>query len=383
MKHITKRVATLAVMLAVVTSVFAMPAAAAFTEQPSVASSSDISDGATISVVDASSDNVSTLTVHTNNSDTIDSAEVTFELNNSDRNHTPYTADDTSSEYSLTTDVDTTGDGSADSDEHTWNVSHDELADVPLAYNGTTDLDFTVEFVDGNGDTANVTGTFTVSNDGERAVTVVDSASVDDSNVGPNVESEANELDTLASLNPLADEPEHDTYTLDDSFDSASGVTHEIYLADGDMADAYAASAENTEAGDPIVEQTMLANDGLVLTFDSEVDSDLVDTSSDTYAVYDSSADKITLEQSEDNATVDVVSMNQNPVDVESLSNDDIASTFSDAFGTTDLFWNFDSGVALAALGIPTLGSVTALLFVVGSRRRYGGVREAVTTLRN
>ena len=383
MRNLTKRVATLGIMLAVITSLFVMPAAAALTSAPAVDSSSDIDDAVTISIVDASSDNSSTLIVDTDSADTIETAEATIDLANPDRNHTVYNADDASDDYTIETDLDTDGDGTADTDRHTWNISHDEFADAPVAYNGSVDLDFEATFVDTNGNEGNVTGTFTLSNDGDRAVTVVDSASIDDSNVGPDVESEANELGTLASLNPLADEPEHDTYTLDDSFNSASGVTHEIYIADSDMASAYDASAEDADAGDVLVEQTMLANDGLVLTFNDQVDSDLVDTSSDTYAVYDSSADKLTLEYAEDNTTADVYSANQNPADVESLSNDDIASTFSDAFDTMDLFLNFDSGVALAALGIPTLGSVTALLFVFGSRRRYGGVREAIATLRN
>ncbi|ADB63911.1 hypothetical protein Htur_5023 (plasmid) [Haloterrigena turkmenica DSM 5511] len=363
MRNFTKRVATLGIMLAVITSMFAMPAAATFSTQPAVDSSSDISDGATISVVDANESNVSALVVDTDANDTIESADVTVDLNNSDRNYTVYDADTASSEYSVNSSIDTDSDGTADTDRHTWNVSHDEFADVPVAYNDTTDLDFTVEFTDGAGDTANVTGTITISNDGERAVTVVDSASIDNSGVGPSVESESQEAGTLAKYSPFHDEPEHDIYTLDDSFGSDANVTHEIYLADGDMASAYDASAEDTEAGDVLIGQTMLANDGLVLTFDSEADSDLVDTSSDAYAVYDSSADKLTLEPADDNATLDVVSMNQNPVDVESVSNDDIASTFDDAFGTYALFSNFSVGVLMASFGLPTL----AFLFAVGA----------------
>lgn len=371
MRHITKRVATLGIMLAVITSMFAMPAAATFSTQPSVHSSSDITDGATISVVDANESNVSALTVDTDANDTIESADVTIDLNNSDRNYTVYTADTSSSEYSVDSDLDTDSDGTADTDRHTWNVSHDEFADVPVAYNGTTDLDFTVEFTDGAGDTANVTGTITISNDGERVVTVVDSSSVDNSGVGPSVESESQEAGVLAKYSPFHEEPQHDTYTLDQSFDSSSNATHEIYFADSDVASAYDASAENAESGDVLIEQTMMADDGLVLTFADEANSDLVNTSSDSYAVYDSSADKLTLEPGDDtNSTIDVYSVNQNPVDVESVSNDDIASTFGDAFGTFDLISNFSVGVAMASFGLPTL----AFLFVVGApkvRRRF------------
>ena len=384
MRHITKRVATLAIMLAVVTSLFAMPAAATFTEQPTVASSSDIADGATISVADASSNNSSALVVNTNNSDTMESADVTIDLADPDRDYTVYSSDMSADEYTMTADVDTDGDGTADSDEHTWNISHDEFADVPVAYNGSTDLNFEVAFTDGAGDTANVTGTITISNDGERVVTVVDNASIDNSGVGPSVESQTQEAGILATVSPLHDEPEHDTYTLDQSFDTSSNATHEIYFADSDVASAYDASAENADSGDVLVEQTMLADDGLVLTFADSANTDLVDTSSDSYAVYDSSADKLTLEPGDNvSSTIDVYSANQNPVDVESVSNADIASTFSDAFGTLDLIQNFSVGVGMAAFGIPTLGSVTAALVVVGSRRRYGGVREAAAALRS
>ena len=365
-----RRIAVLGMMLMLVTSIFAMPAAAAFTEQPTVAASSDISDGATISVVDASSSNVSSLVVHTNNSDTMDAADVTFDLNNTDRNHTVYSADMTSSEYSLTADVDTTGDGSADSNEHTWNISHDEFADVPVDYNSTTDVDFEVEFTDSAGATANVTGTITISNDGDRVVTVVDSSSVDNSAVGPSVESQTQEAGTLASISPFHSGTEHDLYTLDDSLSSDANATHEIYLADGDVADAYASSAEDAEAGDVLVEQTMMTNDDLILTFNEEANTDIVDTSTDAYAVYDSSADKITIEPGEDhnNTSIDVMTANDNPV--EFASNDEVASTFSDAFGTLDLIRNFSVGVAMASFGLPTL----AFLFAIGApklRERY------------
>lgn len=119
MRNLTKRVATLGITLAVLVSHFTMSAAVIFTEWPSVASSGDISDGTTISIVDASSESFSSFVVHMDNSDTIDSAEVTIDFSNPDRDHVVYSADGTAGEYSMTADVDTDSDSSTDSDEHT------------------------------------------------------------------------------------------------------------------------------------------------------------------------------------------------------------------------------------------------------------------------
>lgn len=71
-------------------------------------------------------------------------------------------------------------------------------------YNDTTDLDFEVEFTDDVGDTANVTGTLTIQNDG-KCVVMVDSLSVENSGVRPSVESESQKSDILGKGDNLVD----------------------------------------------------------------------------------------------------------------------------------------------------------------------------------
>ena len=372
-----KRFGATALAMLMVLSVLAMPAAAALTSAPAVDSSSDIDDGVTISIVDADDTTASTLVVNTDNNDTIDSAEVTIETAASDRDYTVYTSDDTADDYTMDADVDTDGDGSADSDQHTWNITHDEFADAPVDYNSSVDLEFTATFTDDSGNEGNVTGTFTLQNDGDRSVMVADTDAVETDGVGPDVSSYTDEPGYLAQAMFWSESEETEYFAAEDTRSiNDSNTTIEVYAADSDFATSFEDQlGDDVEEGDLLVgEHAAQADDDFPLVFYQSADTDIVDEN-ETYVVYDDSADKLTYHLGDDYdsaSSVDVWVASNNALDDEfDFDSENVADAYSanleysdlkDEFGTLTTIWTLSVWPA----SVPVLGAAA----IVVSRRR-------------
>lgn len=344
-----KRAAVFAVIALAIGAVLA-PTAMALTSDPVVNSSSDISDGATVNFEDASSDTNSTLIIETNNGDTIESAELTIEV--PDRDITAYSADADSDDYSVDTEVDTTNDGSADSDVHTWQVSHDEFANVPLQYNESQDLEFNATVTSGAGGEGHVNGTMTLQNQGNMSTHVLDSTAIDDDSVGPEVSVEEASEGYFFGIGA----EDVDTYEIEDTSTVAgtNGTVH-LRLADADAADAFESESMVSKFwGDDelpasqarVFTLTGAYDDSVSALFFDASDSDLV-SGNDTYAVYDADSDLVRYEVGGDYSEGDEMDLhvaNQPP----NVNFD--TSVFDAAYVEGLGFWDLRSALGMDAL---------------------------------
>jgi len=271
--------------------------------------------------------------------------------------------------------VATSSDVNSSDTSYTFNVSHDELKKLPGDATENTTVSVTAwgENADGNETTNATEFDAEIEFSDERTVRHITADSVDDDDVGPSVSSEEAELgysgQALAMVG-LADEPEHDIYTLDEESLGVTENTTAYVYAEGDVADAYDATAEDADDGDVIVEQTMLVDDSVALTYNGEASDNVGD--GDTYAVYDADNDVIEIEPGDDaNDSIEVSAANQNPTDFDAteIASADIADAYSSEFGLTGLMSNFSVGVGIASLGIPTFGLSLAGIAIVSRRR--------------
>ena len=246
-----------------------------------------------------------------------------------------------------------------------------DLETVPGEPGETTTVEVTTWGEDADGEETTAADTFEldlVFSD-ERSVTFVHDDAVDDSDVGPDVESEERELGTLAALNPFADDPEHDAYEIDDDRTLTDNATHHTYY-DGDVADAFEATAEDRDDGDAIYAMTQLSDDDVVIVFNEEMDSDWLDEDEDAYAVYDSSADSVTVYNLADSDETDLDLFGANDVVTDFVDTGDAVDAFDDEFGFMGMFSAFGAtaaGMSLTGIGL-SIGTLAGL-FVVGRRR--------------
>ncbi|MUV87018.1 hypothetical protein GJ631_10675 [Natronomonas sp. CBA1123] len=298
-------------------AVMVMPAAA---DAPANTSSSDIAtDGTTtIQSFEANSSNMSQLVVaNANNSASTIEVEITKD------NVTYYSAVEGDTEY---TRLETNNANS--NDVHQFNISHDTLAEVPMGINEDVTVNLTVW--DQNDPTNDTTETsFVLSNTDERSVLDTRSEAVDNPDVGTALTT-AEDVG-LFSFSLLSDENNTD-YRVDEQR-SVNGSETDIIvpLQDSDMASRYDERVGDMDAGTPVF-NIMSSADGDLIPVYVDERGDFSDAT-DTYAVYDTDTDRITVMLGEDKA-------DRSAVDVYTASH---SISGSEAFGYSEaVLFRFD-----------------------------------------
>jgi hypothetical protein len=383
MKFISSSRSTVFVAVAMALMLLAsMGTAAAAPTAATITTNSDIDEGSTVNIVDADSETTSTLEMATATADTIESAQV--EITHADRGTTHYEADLDSSDYELVEE-----DNADSEDVHAWTISHDEFADVPVAVNENATMTATITVADSDGETE-TSVSFDLQNGNQRSVVYVGSSSVDNDTVGAEVETTVDEVGTLQAYYPLSDAEDEDVYHIEDertvsNYTDADGNTHlstiEVQPGESGYEDALAASAEDAEAGDLLHDQSALVDGEPVFMFADEADTDLVDTDTDTYAIYDTEAGMIEYELGDEYADGDTVTVYAGTHDV--LYDGDYVDTSSaaDLFGDLSYSELRDVGFGpietISSLGVwpfGVFGTVSTGLLSIGvvgyTRRR-------------
>lgn len=238
-----------------------------------------------------------------------------------------------------------------------FEVSHDELEKLPgqIGENVTTDV--YIAELDANGDAINASeSTFEVDFQfsDERSVMVVTSDSIDDADVGPSVESYDEEIGGFLGFGA----EETTIYELEETRDiNGSATTIYTYADDGDLADAFGESvaeeegffgAEAVDDGEPIPKQTMMTDDGLIITYANEA-GDAVDEDADTYAIYHNDSNMMELhlgDEYDGEESVEVYQGSHSPNFDGIVENSEIAEVYGSELGFTDLHSAFNFRVA-------------------------------------
>lgn len=386
---------TRAVLLVAAIVGLALAGTAAAATAPSVATDSDISDGATIELTNASSDTVSTLNVTT---PTSENADVEVEISVADRDLTTYEADSDSSDYELVEE-----DNADSEDVHEWSITHDEFADVPVLANESATLNYTVTAEADDGTTENTTGQFTLDNGIQRSVIVLDEPALDGNVDGLSV-SEENSSSFWNNV-PTVDlsSTDYDAES-DDVGINGSNTTVHVYMQDSNVADEFDSAAESgvlsgsrlgairgytsnmipfdsaansiapdlsPSSGDRTFEMGAVVADAdgdetAIPVFYESADSDVVDTESDTHAVYDPDDSAVRVHPGSEDfgnaSSMDVRTATMEPEDL--VSRDAFASAMTtdlglwgelEAFGTAEAAGL--SGISLL-IGIPVIGAI-------------------------
>jgi len=223
---------------------------------------------------------------------------------------------------------------------YTINITNDQLSELPGDAGETTNVTVNAwgENADGNETTTGASFTVGITFDNTYASTSVDDSSATIEDVEPGLFS----FDTLAFWS--SSEPA-DLHTYEQTV-GVDGSNTTVTLNDdtSNGSDAFdAAIDEDAESGDLITGAATGVNGTPELAFYESANSDMVNTSTDTYFVYDSSTDVWTLhvgDEYSDASELDVY--------VSSQAYDDVESFDSTALG--DLFIG-DADMGLGALG--------------------------------
>jgi hypothetical protein len=290
-------------------AVMVMPAAA---DAPTNTSGSDIAtDGTTtIQGFNANASNMSQLVVsNANNSASTIAVEITKD------NVTYYSAEEGDTEYTRTA----TNDASSN-DIHQFNISHDTLATVPMGINEDVTVNLTVwDKNDPTNDTTETT--VTLSNTDERSVLDTRSDAIDAPGVGAAIES----VEDNPPLNISLFGESTTDYRLDQQRDVNGSSTDIIVpLQDSDMDSRFDERVGDLSDGTPTFSLVSSADGELIPVYVNER-GDFSGTN-DTYAVYDTSSDRITVNLGEDKAdrsAVDVYSASHSISDAENFGYSD------------------------------------------------------------
>ncbi|AUX09276.1 hypothetical protein AArcSl_1647 [Halalkaliarchaeum desulfuricum] len=336
----------IALVLAVLVLGAGATVVAAEVTAPSVTADSDLDEGVTIANFNADAEENSTLEIATDTADDIEVADVEIELADEDRNLTAYTADLDADEYELVEEDNADGE-----DIHAWTIDHDEFEEVPMAIDEQVDMDVTVTIEDADGATADTEFTFTLENDDERTVIYVDEVAEDDGDVGPSVDTETHEASWFAA-NILGEDDQTIHQIEEEREVNGSATDVEIYFAD-DAADSFDDSVtEDADTEDILADQTILVDGDLAFTFLDEENSDYV-SSDDTYAVYDDSADQMTInlgDEQDSNIAADVHVASESPSVSEEVATADISDAFADDLSFMEIRANYGLAPAIRAL---------------------------------
>ena len=308
-----------------------------------------------IETFNASSDDYTLLAVEIDTSTTADLSEVSLNVTLEDE-------ETTTSHYEATNDSPTSTAAwlSTDHEGVTINISHDDLDTIPIQANGSETVDFGLEFEAGDDDEV-VTDEFEVVLEATTDYSVM------------YLGEETEEYDDVVDHDErdpgffsLADDiPDH--FTIEDDRDVYPDDGTEIVIhLDGDMAADY-----NDVAADADTDELLIgfagydeAEDLIIPVFADSADTDWVDEDDDTYAVFDSSADTLTIHVGEDydDDELELVAVNTHLGSLDMVGFSDIRDA---GFGVLDTV-RLTFGMSMMA----GAGTALSIAIIAGLRRR-------------
>ena len=185
---------------------------------------------------------------------------------------------------------------------YSWNVSHDELEDLPRDVDGET-YDVVIRNSSNDNEVLNATS-ITVNNGNQdpKAVMVLtndttESAAAKTPLVADRLEisSESPGLLSLSTVDPFSNESET-TIASWDGYTTVNGsnTTVEVHMDNSSSADAYSSAAEEYQDGEWVQESTVWINGIPHKVYLNQVPDDVSDD--ETTVVYDSSADELVID---------------------------------------------------------------------------------------
>lgn len=258
-----------------------------------------------------------------------------------------------------------------------WAVDHGDLDSLPGAPGEYTNSSFEVTEVNSAdteyNDTAEVAYQFSDS----RSVIYPASGTTDSQSLTLEEPPEPGIGQRIASTVNIfsEDSKEPDVATINTSRSiNGSQTDVVVFNAQSNVSDSFDDAAEGyTSSGDPVLGMTLTLNNEPVPVFYEAANTDVVDTSNDTYAVYDGEKTVVNLGSDYDGETsVDVFMQGQDPLDSDAdLSFSDIDSTYdglergqiTDEFGWMTYIATFIPGMMIG-------GGLFALAVPVGLKRR-------------
>jgi hypothetical protein len=311
------------------------------TETTDTSTTSDWTDGHTVTQFNASADANSWIEA------SYDSQNASVEIADNETGEVHLT----NSSMEQTAAIDSSGDGSTDTWYYAWNLSHDEMDQIPMdaEESKTLDVTFINDSAMDNPDTTTIQ--VTLNNTDERAVVFVGDTFTNDSN---NFETET--VQTAFGIEVLAfgdfgSESTMADIQQDNVAVNGSQTTLTLALAESNATDAFSAAAEDTEAGDFIRSQQVFVDGAPVPVYDSEA-PDSANTTG-TYGVYDAGTDEVVVHLGDEHES-------KSAVDVHAVGND--AYSFSDRF---DMF-GLSAFMPFSLLGGLGFGMFGAGLFITG-----------------
>jgi hypothetical protein len=247
---------------------------------------------------------------------------------------------------------------SSTSSSQTLNMSHDQLDDLPGDAGEVTNVTVNTwgEGTDGSENTSGSQFNVEITFDNTYASTRVDdsSATIEE----PETSFWSSSWDSVTFWSSSST-PDRHTYEQTVGIDG-SNTTVTLSDATTNGSDAFDdAIDENAESGDLITGAATGVNGSPELAFYESADSDVVNTSSDTYFVYDSSTDVWTLHVGDDYSDVsqiDVYVSSQSYTEVDSFSDADRSALFIDAAGMS--LDDLESDFGLTNLGAFNFGDL-------------------------
>lgn len=259
----------------------------------------------------------------------------------------------------------------------TLNISHAELETLPGTPGEATTVTVNAWGTDGSGTVTTSTDTFQADIVfSENRSVIYPAENTNDASALSLDEPPEPGLFSLSSVpffgSDSDDEPDIATV---ESTRSINGSTTDIvvYNAQSNVSDALDDATADASSEDPVLGTTVTLDGEPVPVFYESADSDIVDTSTDTYAVYDGDKTVINLGDSYDGqSSVDVFMESQNALDSSAdLSFEDVDSAY-DGLTRSQITSAFGWGTYITSMipGLMIGGGLFALAIPIGLRRR-------------
>jgi hypothetical protein len=282
--NFTKRVATLLVAALMLTAA-AGPAMAATpvidTESTNTTTTSDWTDGTTVTNFSASADDTSYVEVSFSSAP---SGEAGVKVVDQDTGETYY-----QNESAVTTD---------DTNNHyAWNISHDELSDIPVEAGMNKTVNVTVYDTQDMANATTIAVTLEATTDRSVAYLGDSALSTDDAEI----------VDKYSTLSEVSDAFNGSVVSFEQTLATdGSNTTHTFELANETADDSWNATTDaDTQSGDWLVLTRLSAEDAdgdthyIPVFANSKGEWDFLDDN-ESYAVYDTSSDEVTVNLGEE-----------------------------------------------------------------------------------
>ncbi|QCC57193.1 hypothetical protein DVR14_00525 (plasmid) [Natrinema thermotolerans] len=282
-------------------------------------------------------------------------------------------------EYALTSDAVSSGTSAS----QTVNITNDQLAELPgdAGQNTTVTVHTWGENSTGDVTTAETNFNADITFADSYAVAEMDDSSADLTE--PDVGVLSSSWASVSSLWSSSSDDPVDTHSFEQTVGvNGSDTTVTVTDKTTNGSDAFDNAIGDKESGDLIYGASAGVNGSPVLAFYQSADSDIVDTDTDTYAVYDANGNgEWTFHLGDDYSdasSVDVYVSSQSMDSVSDFSAEDRTSVLSQAgMGMTSALTTFGFGSfgafnLFSLASIPIIGGMAVAFVIPAGRRRLG-----------